>query len=200
MTRRATQNDSVKMDELFQHVPKDFRPLFTTIVGLTDDFCAEHLNDEYQQLCREITAKLCRKGTPLTSGRPRSWASGIVHALGWANFLSDPSQDPHMSVSDVAKGFGVSQGTMTAKSKTIRDRLRIVPFDPVWCLPSGLEDNPLVWMVETTSGFIIDIRHAPRQLKEEACRRGLIPFIPRDPADPTADPTKRDTGAEGGQK
>ena len=45
-----------------------------------------------------MAAKLCRKGTPLTSGRPRSWASGIVHALGWVNFLSDPSQDPHMSV------------------------------------------------------------------------------------------------------
>ena len=168
------------MDELLHRVPKDFRPLFKTIVELTDDFCAEHLNDEYRDLCRKMAAKLCRKGTPLTSGRPRSWASGIIHALGWVNFLSDPSQDPHMSVADVAKGFEVSQGTMTAKSKTIRDRLRIAPLDPDWCLPSMLEDNPLVWMVETTSGFIIDIRHAPRQLQEEAYRRGMIPFIPDD--------------------
>ena len=70
------------MNELLQRVAKDFRPLFTTIVELTDDFCAEHLNDEYRQLCREMAVALSRKGTPLTSGRPRSWASGIVHALG----------------------------------------------------------------------------------------------------------------------
>lgn len=180
MTRLTAQEDFAKMDEPVQRVPKDFQPLFTTTVRLTDDFCAEYLNDEYQQLCRKMTAKLCRKGTPLTSGRPRSWASGVVHALGWVNFLSDPSQAPQMSVADVARGFEVSKGTMTAKSKVIRDKLRIVPLDPAWCLPSMLESNPLVWMVETTSGFIIDICNAPRQLQEEAYRRGLIPFIPGD--------------------
>jgi len=168
------------MDELIQRISKDLRPLFTTIVGLTDDFCTEHLNDEYRQLCRQMAAVLCRKGTPLTSGRPPGWASGIVHALGWVNFLSDPSLDPYMSVANVAKGFGISHGTMTAKSKIIRDTLDIVPFDPDWCLPSMIEINPLVWMLETTNGLIIDIRHAPRELQEKAYRQGLIPFIPAD--------------------
>ena len=168
------------MDEMLRRVPKDFRPLFTTLVELTDKFCADHLNDEYGQLCRELSARLCRKGTPLTSGRPRSWASGIVHAIGWVNFLSDPSQVLHMSAADVARGFAVSQGTMTAKSKTIRDRLRMVPLDPTWCLPSRLGDNPLVWMLETENGLVIDIRLAPRCVQEEAYRQGLIPFIPAD--------------------
>ena len=54
------------MNDLVQRVPKNFRWLFTTIVELTDDFFAEHLNDEYRQLCREMAVKLCRKGTPLT--------------------------------------------------------------------------------------------------------------------------------------
>ena len=88
-----------------------------------------------------------------------------------------------MKTAQIAEGFGVSQGIMTAKSKIIRDKLGVMPLDPDWCIPAMLADNPLVWMVEV-NGFIMDIRYAPRQMQEEAYQLGLIPFIPADKQEP----------------
>ena len=50
-------------------------------------------------------------------------------------------------------------------------------FDPEYTLPSKMGDNPYVWLL-SVNGFIIDVRHAPREIQEEALRLGLIPFIP----------------------
>jgi hypothetical protein len=88
-----------------------------------------------------------------------------------------------MTSAQVAEGFGVSQGTMVAKSKIIRDELELFPLDPEWCIPAMLVDNPLVWTVDV-GGFLMDARYAPREVQEEAYRLGLIPFIPADRQEP----------------
>ncbi len=152
---------------------------FEDIVDLMDEFCREHLNAEYLDLCEEMVADLYEAEIPIHRGRPASWASGIVHAVGFVNFLQDPAQSPHMASPDIAKGFGISQGTMQSKSKIIRDELDLMPFDPRWCLPAMLEHNPLVWTLEI-DGFAVDIRSAPREAQEEAYRQGLRPYIPAD--------------------
>jgi hypothetical protein len=84
-----------------------------------------------------------------------------------------------MKFQDVAKGFGVSVGTMQAKMKIIWDGLDLMQFHPDWCLPGNLENNPLVWMLEV-NGFLIDIRMAPREVQVLAYNKGLIPYIPAD--------------------
>jgi hypothetical protein len=66
---------------------------------------------------------------------------------------------------------------MQAKSKQIRDLLGRYPMDLEWSTPSMIDKNPLIWMLEV-NGFIIDVRHAPREIQEEAFRKGLIPYIP----------------------
>jgi hypothetical protein len=98
--------------------------------------------------------------------------------------LSDPEQTPHLRSEQIARGFGVSVGTMQAKSKVLREALDLMPLDPAWSLPSSLGKNPLVWMVETDEGLILDMRYLPRPVQEQAFRAGLIPFIPAD--DPNA--------------
>jgi hypothetical protein len=50
-------------------------------------------------------------------------------------------------------------------------------MDPQWYRPSKLEDNPMAWMIEV-NGLIVDARWMPREVQEEAYRRGLIPYIP----------------------
>ena len=161
-----------------QQVPKDLQARFDEITHLTDAFCQTYLNDEYAQLCRQLTATLSRKRpSPLLAGKAPTWASGIIHALGTVNFLFDPSQTPHIAASQIWTHFGLSSSTMQAKSKQIRDLLRIHPLDPEWTLPSRVDQNPLIWMLEV-NGLIVDIRHAPRALQEEAFRKGLIPYIP----------------------
>ena len=52
-------------------------------------------------------------------------------------------------------------------------------MDPNWCLPSLVDQNPLIWMLEV-NGLIMDVRHAPREVQEIAFEKGLIPYIPAD--------------------
>jgi hypothetical protein len=163
-----------------QSVPKHAEELFKTVVGLTDAFCAMHLDPEYAELCRKMVAALCRKRpSPLERGKLEAWAAGIVYALGGTNFLFDPSQKPHMSASEICAGFGVGVSTGAAKAKQIRELFKLGPLNLEWQLPSRLEDNPITWML-TVNGLIMDVRHAPREIQEEAFRLGLIPYIPDD--------------------
>jgi hypothetical protein len=53
-------------------------------------------------------------------------------------------------------------------------------LDLNWTLPSQIDKNPMAWMI-MVDGFIIDARHAPAEIQEEAYRRGLIPYIPESP-------------------
>jgi len=150
------------------------------IVEMTDQFCRDHLNDEYLILCRKLAEKLARKRpSPLLRGKPTTWASGIVRTIGWVNFLDDSSQSPHMKLTAIDKAFGVGQSTGQGKSKEIRKTLRIRQFDPDWWLPNRMDDNPMVWMLEV-NGFVMDIRTCPRELQEAAFEKGLIPYIPAD--------------------
>jgi hypothetical protein len=150
------------------------------IVGMINHFCHEHLNEEYAQLCRKLVEKLARKRpSPLHSGKPQVWACGIVRTIGWVNFLDDRSQTPHMKLTAIDKAFGVGESTGQGKSKLIRKLFKIRPFDTHWTLPSRMDDNPRVWMVEV-NGFFMDIRNCPREVQEIAFEKGLIPYIPAD--------------------
>ena len=161
-----------------QQVPKDMQVRFDDITRLTGDFSQAYLTDEYASLCRELTATLCRKRpSPLSQGKAATWACGIIHALGTVNFLFDASQTPHVPTSQIASYFGLSSSTMQSKSKQIRDLLDMYQMDPEWTLPSMIDQNPLIWMLEV-NGLIMDVRYAPREIQEEAFRKGLIPYIP----------------------
>ena len=161
-------------------IPATVRPAYDAIVRLTDSFCREHLNDEYEALSRKLAGVLARKRpSPLLRGKPESWASGIVRVIGWVNFLGDPSQPHHMKMTEIDEAFGVSEATGSAKSKAIRDLLKIRPIDPEWTLPSRMDDNPLIWMLEV-NGLIMDIRRCPREAQVVAFEKGLIPYIPAD--------------------
>lgn len=149
------------------------------ILELVSRFCREHLTRDYGELCEDLAWAAYEETLPLEKGKPAGWASGIVHAIGWVNFLHDPNKIPYMSSIELAKGFGVSQQTMMAKSRIIRRELELMPLDPDWCTPAMLEDNPLVWILDV-NGVPMDIRGAPREVQEEAYRLGLIPHIPAD--------------------
>jgi hypothetical protein len=159
-------------------IPPKLRPVFDGITELTDDVCRKHLNGEYAELAREITAVLARMHpSPLLQGDRRIWACGIVYALGFANFLFDSSFEPYLSAEKLCEAFGVKKSTGYNKSKLVRDMLEMTQFDPRWRLPSLMDANPLVWMIEV-DGFIVDVRQASREIQEIAYENGLIPYIP----------------------
>ena len=156
------------------------------ITELVEQFCKQHLNEEYAVLCRKMAVKLARKRpSPLLKGKPNAWASGIVRAVGAVNFLHDQSQTPYMRATDIDQILGTSSSSGAAKSSEIRKMLKLYPFDPNWSLPSRLDENPTVWMLEY-NGLIMDMRLAPRELQELAFNQGMIPYIPADRIVPTS--------------
>jgi hypothetical protein len=68
-----------------------------------------------------------------------------------------------------------------ASAEQIRDMFGMYQMDPDWTLPSKIGDNMLAWMIQV-NGFAIDARNAPREIQEEAFRKGLIPYIPENKA------------------
>lgn len=170
------------MGDPIKQIPMAFRERFAELVGLTDAFCESHLNDEYKTVCREMVAAVCQRGSPVLRGKATGWASGIVFSVGWINFLGDPDQSLRMTGKQIAQGFGVSEATLMARSREIRKGLDIIRFDPMWTIPSRLDDNPLLWMIEV-DGLIVDVRHAPYEFQKTAYEAGLIPYIPADETD-----------------
>jgi hypothetical protein len=80
------------------------------------------------------------------------------------NFLFDATQTPHIPASQIWEHFGLSASTMQAKSKQIRGLVGMSQRDPEWTLPSRMEKNPLVWMLEVNGG-VVDVRSAPRAIQ-----------------------------------
>ena len=161
-----------------ERVPAALQGKFDEIVTLTEDFCQQHLSEEYAELCQRMAATLCRKRpSPITTGKVNTSACGIVYSLARINFLFDKSQSPHMRADDLCSHFGLSPKTGSAKSTAIMDLLNSGQMDPKWTLPSLLDQNPLAWMIQV-NGLIMDARHAPREVQEEAFRKGLIPYLP----------------------
>ena len=160
-------------------VPTKMQERHNAIVALLDPFCRERLNDEYRDLGRQLLGLLARKRpSPLINGTAQAWACGIMRTIGWVNFLDDSTQKLHLKMADIDKAFGVSSGTGQGKSKMIRDTLKIRPFDPKWTLPSKMDSNPMVWLVQLKNGMLVDVRHLPKEYQVEAFERGIIPYVP----------------------
>ena len=166
------------MPDHAERVPAKLAAAYGAVAALTDEFCERHLIDEYRDLARAMTVALSRKrASPLVSGKSASWACGIMYALGRINFLFDKTQTPHMRADALCQAFGVSQATGAAKAREIEKALGISMMDPQWTRPSQILDNPMAWMI-MVNGLVVDARTMPREIQEEAFRKGLIPRIP----------------------
>jgi hypothetical protein len=84
-----------------------------------------------------------------------------------------------MTMADVCAGFGVGQSTASAKAQAISRALDTYRMNPMWSLPSLLEQNPLIWMAEV-NGLLVDLRDMPREVQEIAFQKGMIPYVPGD--------------------
>jgi hypothetical protein len=158
-------------------VPKGWEAFHAGMTAITDRFCREHLNEEYAEFARyAITALCCKRPSPLASGNPQTWACAILYALGQVNFLSDKSSRPHMAMADLCARFGIAPSTGGNKARIVRDALGIRQFDHRWALPSLVAGNEMFWLVEV-DGFPVDARRLPRDVQEQAARRGLIPYV-----------------------
>jgi hypothetical protein len=147
------------------------------IADIAERVSAEYLDDEYAALARQMADRLAWSSEDIERGQARSWAAGILHALGRVNYLFDPTQTPHMKSADLAEKVGVSPATASSYARRVTEALSLTPLNFEWYRPSKLEDNPLAWYV-LVDGLIVDIRTMPLEVQEEALRQGLIPYLP----------------------
>jgi len=177
---RKPQKQPKRLVRIVDSRSTEAKEVLEAVIGLTDAFCKDCLNEEYAEACRKLAGVLARKRpSPLLRGKLETWASGIVRTIGRVNFLDDSSRTPHLKLPQIDKAFGVAESTGQGKSHQIRKMLRIHQFDHRWTLPSMMDDNPLIWMLEV-NGFLMDIRDAPREAQEIAYEKGMIPYIPAD--------------------
>ncbi|MDR1205791.1 MAG: DUF6398 domain-containing protein [Peptococcaceae bacterium] len=165
-----------------ENVPKAMSARYAEIAEIIESFCDDQLNDEFKEICLRALAKLCRKRpSPLAAGKARTWACGIVYAIGSNNFIFDRSQPFYMPASDIAGWFGLSKNTAGSKAAEINRLLKLSYVNTEFLLKSNIDNNSMIWYLDI-NGFVADVRDMPRGIQEEAFRKGLIPYIPDDEA------------------
>lgn len=163
------------------NVPKAMSERYMEVSEIIEAFCSEKMNADFKELCLKALAKLCRKRpSPLASCKARTWAAGIVYAIGQQNFIFDRSQEIYMPAADLAGWFGLAKNTAGNKAAEISRHLNLISYyDTEFTLPSLIEKNPMTWYL-TVNGFMVDIRTMPREAQVVAFNKGLIPYIPAD--------------------
>lgn len=161
-------------------VPKAMAARYNEIAEIISRFSDEKLNEEYKEITLRALAKLCRKRpSPLEKGRARTWACGIVYAVGSNNFIFDKSQPINMTAAEIAEWFGLSKSTANSKASEVTKILDLSYINTEFLLAIVMESNPAIWYLDV-DGLIMDIRTMPREYQETAFRKGLIPYIPDD--------------------
>lgn len=146
------------------------------LIELVSDFCQEKLNEEYKQLCIELVQKLGRKrNVPFMTGKMEIWAAAVIYTIGNLNFLFDKSFEPYIPSSDIHNYFGTKSSTVGAKSKLIRDMLKLDRvFNNEFATGRMIESNPFNQFV-MVDDMILPIESLPeeyQQMVKEARARG----------------------------
>ena len=146
------------------------------ITELATSFCVQKLNEEYFELAEKVIGKLSRKRpSPLLRGKEEIWAAGVVHAIGYVNFLYDKSFEPYTTFDELNEYFGTKKSSVGNKAAEIRKMFkmnRLSNFD--FMTDSRKEDHP-VYNTVMVDGFIVPVSSIPeeyRQIVKEARERG----------------------------
>ena len=124
---------------------------------LTQSFCQAHLNEEYEQLCVKLIAKMSRKKqVPFISGKMEIWAASIIHALGKINFLFGKTTKPFTSVKTICDFFNIVQSTTTEKSRWIQKTFKLSYYDAEFSTSDIAKRNPYANLVNL-NGFVVSL-------------------------------------------
>ncbi len=151
-------------------------PKVGQVIGMVRDFCNERLNEEYGQLCVELTMTLDDlPKSPLCRGREEIWAAAIVYTVGRLNFLFDKSFEPYIRSSEIFEHFGTAGSTVSAKSGMIIDTLDLHMLDNRFATRRQIEWNPLNSLV-MVDDMIVPIEELPDEIQNlihEARKSGV---------------------------
>ena len=138
------------------------------LINLTIEFCEQHLDEEYEQLCEKLIRKMSRKrNVPYLSGKIEIWAAGIIYALGQINFLFDRSSQPYSTPDEICGFFKTRKSTSSQKAKSIRDMFKMTYWDEEFSTARNRENDPFSKLM-MINGLIVPIGFfKPESQKEE---------------------------------
>ena len=102
---------------------KDVNEILQYIVGMTDDFCHQHLNEEYATLCRKLAAKLSRN----VRYAPRelqeiAFEKGLVPYIPADREPGSERDDDHDEVSSTAQTYSTRGSPARRAAKSVGKR------------------------------------------------------------------------------
>ena len=160
------------------HGPGNGQAAYDAIVGLTDAFCREHLNAEYEACAANWPGSWPASGPrhcPAASRRPGP-APSCRTSAGSTSWTTQPATDIKLTAID--KAFGVAQAPARAnrrRSATCSRSASSIPLDAAQ--PHGRHLDDLDAGRQRR-------HHRHPQVPEEAqviaFQKGLIPYIPAD--------------------
>jgi len=137
------------------------------LISLTTEFCEQHLDDEYEQLCEKLIRKMSRKrNVPYLFGKIEIWAAGVIYALGQINFLFDRSFEPYATPDDICNHFGTNKSTTSQKAKVIRDMFKMTYWNDDFSTERNKKDNPFDNLM-MINGLIVPIDIFESESQEE---------------------------------
>lgn len=138
------------------------------ILSWIKPFCKKFLDKEYLELSTQMLNELSHQQQPLfMSGTAKSWAAGIVHAIGHKNFLFDRSFEPYCRMDDFLRHFDVSQATIHNKSKALSKFFDITQLDAKFATKYMTAHNPLLNIGVTSDGLIVPLNTMPEEVRAQ---------------------------------
>ena len=112
-SKTKQQNSTAKQ----VNVPTNMLARYTEVAQIIETFCDEKLSVEYKEICLHALQTLCRKRpSPIAFGVARTWACGIVYAIGQCNFIFDKTQPVNMTAAEIYEWFGLSRSSAGNKA------------------------------------------------------------------------------------
>jgi hypothetical protein len=137
---------------------QDIKAAKDELLRLTQSFCKQYLNNEYEMLSKKMIDKLSRKRqVPFLSGRREIWAGAVINAIGTINFLFDPATKPYVTASQIAEYFGTSTSTVGQKGKLIRDMFKLGYWNIEFSTKYMMDKNPFASLA-LVNGFLITVQ------------------------------------------
>lgn len=148
------------------------------LLEMTAAFCTEKLDDDYLQLCEKLIKKLGRKrDVPFQRGSLAIWASAVVYAIGFVNFLFDKSFEPYVSAGEISEYFGTKSSTVSNRAREIKEMFDMGRFSAEFSTEKIAAVNPYNNFV-VIDGFFVPLSTLPpefQKLVREARARGEDP-------------------------
>ena len=96
-----------------------------------------------------------KRSVPFLLRRPEIWAAGVIHAVGYVNFLFDSHDEPYVGFDTIAEHFNTSKSTVGQKSKIIRDMFKMRRFDNNFSTQTMAEHNPYNNLYMLDNGMVV---------------------------------------------